>query len=113
MEMISGVMIDGDEDEWEEGTDPEMLAKLKNAKLVYGCCLCGKSIEATEVDPCALGVTAAWAGPEQEQRYQQFWCHGACLEEHLATEIRGELTVIHVEPELPADVVAAIQADQA
>jgi hypothetical protein len=44
------------------------------------CCFCGKEIEETERDPCAVRVTTA------EDNDQAWACHGACFKERLAID---------------------------
>jgi hypothetical protein len=45
------------------------------------CCFCGKEIEKRGSDPCRVVVTPA----EREDRWQVWFCHGACFRLHLAT----------------------------
>jgi hypothetical protein len=70
---------------------------FKGAKIVYMCCLCTQEIERTDIDPCALIVVANWAGAEDEQRSQQLWCHGKCIEQAVDGAVGDDFFVTRVD----------------
>lgn len=60
----------------------ELVAKVREAaeagNIMYQCCFCHEGVAALEVS--AVGVITRWAHPENEQAYQQWWCHLSCFE---------------------------------
>jgi hypothetical protein len=49
------------------------------------CCLCGRGIVESRLDPVTLNVTA-----NDEEVSQLLWCHGACLRATGASDLRLE-----------------------
>ena len=47
----------------------------------YQCIFCGKGIEPTDIDPCALIIIAGIDRPRAEQREQLVFCHIRCIKE--------------------------------
>ena len=45
------------------------------------CLFCAEAIVPTELDPCAVQVTAKFDRPREEQKEQMFYCHINCLRE--------------------------------
>lgn len=64
------------------------MAKLKHT---YQCCFCGEGVIETAVDPCAIVLVGNWAGPEQEQAEQQFFCHVACFKKAMWPNVPVEI----------------------
>lgn len=76
----------------------ELTAKVRAAAeagtIAYDCCFCHEGVPAKEVS--AIGVITRWAHPENEQAYQQWWCHLSCFE-----RITGE--TFEAEPSMEND----------
>jgi hypothetical protein len=54
---------------------------MAEVELGGPCCFCGKGIERTAVDPCAVSV-------ETEEGLTEVWfCHGSCFKERLAPKV--------------------------
>jgi hypothetical protein len=45
----------------------------------YACVFCGKTIEQSGLDVCALLLVTKWSQPADQQYEQQFFCHFDCL----------------------------------
>ena len=44
------------------------------------CCFCGLAIEPSAIDPCRMTVETV------EQRWQVWFCHAVCFQQHLAND---------------------------
>lgn len=49
--------------------------------LKYQCMFCGGAIQ-PESGVCAVILVTNWAGPQDEQVEQQFFCHADCFRRH-------------------------------
>ncbi len=45
----------------------------------YACVFCGKTIEQSGLDVCALILVTKWDQPAEQQNEQQFFCHFDCF----------------------------------
>jgi hypothetical protein len=70
-----------------------MAARDSEGRLLYQCIFCTKGIDWTDLDPCAVVLTAKWDRPDN--RWQQFWCHAACFQER--AQGYADIEVFHPE----------------
>ena len=61
---------------------------------------CGRPVAAEGLDPCQVVVTNGWARPREDQAYQEFFAHAACLREAVHPSLVEDAYVL--DPQLDA-----------
>lgn len=61
----------------------------------FSCCICDKSIESTDINPCIINIMTNWDKSPKAQHNQNFWCHLECFRSILHNDIQQHL-VIHL-----------------
>lgn len=56
---------------------------MNDLDLEYECCFCGKNIESSPTDPCAINVTINIDKAKSKQYDQDFYCHIKCFKKGL------------------------------
>jgi hypothetical protein len=71
--------------------------------LTVSCAICGETVAAEGIDPCALVVVTRWNRPKDEQGVQQWFCHSACAKATLHPTARTWGPAFDDEPETAHD----------